>query len=192
MPQPAVPVRAVTTAPSLSSPPLLAADRPQAAPSGLAEIWARVLEAAGGGRASGWLTSLELVSITERFARLTPCPGKRDILNFARHARATDQLSQWFSAALARRVRVEVVPRADESAAASDAPGTLSGTGPVGLPQQRQQALALPLVQQVLEHFDATLLGVRPESRSSPAQAAVAPGENAEDEPLPTSESADV
>lgn len=105
--------------------------------------------------------NLVLVAFDERGARLTPRPGYRDLAKLVT-PRILEQLAAAFQQVTGRTTKVTLdLPPAD--APSTPAPG--------GMASQRQKALALPLVRQIMDLFDATVIDVRPEGSTPPASA---------------------
>jgi hypothetical protein len=128
--------------------------------------WAQILARAAANQATGaWVSALELASVADGVATVRARPGRRDMLRFMSDARR-DQLARWLSDALGRGVRVQIEAAGD---AASGTDAVPRGEATPAVQGDRQAAMALPLVRQIMEHFDATLVQV---TRRSPASSA--------------------
>ncbi len=113
---------------------------------------------------------MTLKSLDQGTATLEPLPGQRDVLKFAASPLRRDQLAGLLRQVLGRPVRVEIT--APSSSAAGDAP---AAKGPPSANAERQAATLLPLVQQVMDVFDVTIVGVRPEGQTPAPQPAAEP-----------------
>ncbi|MCC7409204.1 MAG: DNA polymerase III subunit gamma/tau [Phycisphaeraceae bacterium] len=153
---------------------------PDASP---AAVWSRILEQSADKRAmASWIGLLNLASFDGAVARLAPKPGHREIQKFVGE-RQRQQLAEMFQAAVGRSVRVELaMPPAGEV----EAPA--GHTSSAASQADRRRALDWPLVKGVLEHFDATLVGVRPAGAGQDQPAEAMPAV----EPLPLIDVGDV
>jgi hypothetical protein len=88
---------------------------------------------------------------------VAPAPGRRDLLKFMTSQRR-EQLGQMLGQILGRPLRVQM------ASGSSPAPGRPAGPAPRARPaaseQERQEAMNLPLVRDLLEAFDVTLVDV--------------------------------
>lgn len=103
---------------------------------------------------AAWIRSFTLQSLEQDVAKLEVRPGERDMLKFVTPERRTT-LAQMLGRIVGRPVRVEIESPAagsqmDRSAAAD------ASRGP-----RAQDAIALPLVREVMDLFDATIVDVR-------------------------------
>lgn len=152
-----------TSAPAAAAQPPASAPaqppaRPAAAPVSFDAAWAAVQEQGRGPLA--WLLKLDVVSWDERLLKVSCKPGQRDILKFLDDQNQRDKLAQLMQQQLGRPVKIEVqAPARDEQASAQ--PAGASAT------QARAQAANLPLVRQVQELFDVSILDVRAEPEAS-------------------------
>lgn len=165
--RPSPPPRPVASAPSVPPPvrpTAVTPSVPRAAPGESAvQLWQRVLEVVRQRPAMSWVAGLTLRGMEGNTATVAPTPGRRDLARFVTPQRA-EQVAQVFSQVAGRPIRVEVEPTADDPAAPASpggqgAPG--AGANPASPGSQWQTAMALPLVRQVVEMFDATLVEVR-------------------------------
>jgi hypothetical protein len=131
-----------------------------------------------------WVKALTLRQLESRTAHLAVLPGNREIVKFITPQRR-EQLAALFQQAVGRPVKVELdAPPAGEASgpagdrrAAPASPSAVgaSAPGPTGQ-SDRQKAMGLPLVRQVLELFDATIIDVRPEASEAAGAAESAAG----------------
>jgi len=146
---------------------------PAPAPTEPAAIWSALLEHTADKPSASWVRGLEMRSFDGRRAVVTPLPGQRDLGKFL-NAQRCEQLAAMIGQVIRKPVKVEVdtdaagaaPPAGPGSGAAAEPDARGPAAGPV---MDRQQALALPLVRQVLELFDATLIDVAPEQAQAPA-----------------------
>lgn len=87
-------------------------------------------------------------------------PGQRAKAAFIRHGTQQQRLADLFKEVLGRPVSIEW-DEAVESVPEQPAPLRSVSTAPS--PDERNRALNLPMVRQVMEVFDASLIDVRPE-----------------------------
>jgi hypothetical protein len=125
-------------------------------------VWSRVLAAVADKASLGWVGSLRLSRFDGDSAHLTTVPGRRELLRFVTPQRS-EQLAQLFRQVLGRPIRVDVgVSTGDgaESDGAARVGSDPSGSGASSDRDtvQRGRALELPLVRQVMEHFDASVV----------------------------------
>jgi DNA polymerase III subunit gamma/tau len=116
--------------------------------------------------AFAWLRFVTIDKLDERSAVLSPTPGHREVLHFARDQRRLQEVTDELNPILGRRVRVSIQapPAAEESDGRieTDAP-------PANGAADRRAAMNLPLVKQVLDVFpDAVLFDVREEANGDP------------------------
>jgi DNA polymerase-3 subunit gamma/tau len=168
--------------------PLPASAGPALIPSSPApaDIWSTILRSIGDRHSLSWVQSLSLARLDDRTAVVALLPGKRDMHRFVSAERQREQLADLFKKALGRPVRIEV-----ESTGGPQTKGTTQGashaaqhapahSGGAALSTQsirteREHALALPLVKEVLAVFEATLVETHLEGKTEPAPAAVLP-----------------
>ncbi len=141
------------------------------------EVWPTVLAAVRDQPNMSWVRHLDLLRLDDQTARVAPQPGHRDLASFI-DARRCQQLADLFKTVIGRPVRVEL--EMTEARAAS--PGSEQ---PLNQPASRTQgsapaprrpvtqadralAMAQPLVKQVMETFDASVVGVYPEKQPPP------------------------
>jgi len=128
-------------------------------------VWPKVLTAVADKPSLSWVAKLQLNRLENGAAQVSLLPGHRDLLTFASQQRG--RLAQIFADVLGRPVRVEVTA-APGSQDAQAGPGESVGGGsepaspgsPPGSARrmEQQKAMSLPLVRQVLEYFDATVI----------------------------------
>jgi hypothetical protein len=112
-----------------------------------------------------WLRSFDPASLDERTFKLVARAGDKHMLAFATEPRRKD-LQAMIASILGRPVKLELVA-ADTTAEPSDpngAPGALPGALP-GAGDQRREAMRLPLVREVVDLFEASLIDVKPEPK---------------------------
>lgn len=91
-------------------------------------------------------------------------PGRRDLQRFL-NGIGRDQLARQLTAIVGRPVKVEIEAPADAQPDLTPAPGSQG-------PSVMQQAMTLPLVKQVMDVFDVTLVEARPDAPpAAPADA---------------------
>lgn len=83
-------------------------------------------------------------------------PGRRDLQRFL-NGIGRDQLARQLTAIVGRPVKVEIEAPADAQPDLTPAPGSQG-------PSVMQQAMTLPLVKQVMDVFDVTLVEARPDA----------------------------
>lgn len=160
-PQSATDAQPATDAPSTAQPFAPASQSPR-------DIWAGVLRAVSDKPSLSWVRSLGLQTLDGQTARVAPLPGKQHVRRFIAD-RQRQQLADLIRPLIDRPVKVELIdeppkkgaaqPRGDDGEA-SPAPSRPDGRG------DRNEAMKLPLVQQVLEEFDATLIDTFEENDS--------------------------
>lgn len=137
-----------------------------------------------------WAGHLTLRALEGQVAHIAALPGHRDMIGFMSPDRRK-QLGEMLRSVLGRPVRVEVdaspvvqnPDAGDEAHAGVRSNGSVArnGSGVGGasrhMPTQAERAeiMDLPLVKQVMEVFDVTLVGVRTEAQVQ--QETVSPGE---------------
>jgi hypothetical protein len=143
------------------------APAPAITPAQPAAIWSAVLEQTADKASAAWMRGLEMRSFDGRRAVVTTLPGHRDLAKFL-NAQRCEQLALMIGQVIRRPVKVEV--DAEAAAAPASEPGAREAAAEpearapaAGPAMNQQQALALPLVRQVMELFDASLLDVAPE-----------------------------
>ncbi len=121
-------------------------------------VWSRLMEEASGRSALGWLQNVQLAAIDGGTVRLAPRAGHREMLQFATPARRAP-IAELLGKIMDRPVVVEMVPLADDEESPEAAP---AGSRRDRMSAQaRGEALGLPLVRQVMDQFDVTILDVR-------------------------------
>lgn len=105
-----------------------------------------------------WAADLQLVRIDGSDVHLSVRPGQRDLLRFAQQQR--ERLAELMRSVLKRPVRVEIA--APQHSADAPPPPTSAN----GDQLSQQEAMSLPLVRQVLEYFDATLVQAKRNKKS--------------------------
>ena len=137
---------------------------PTRATVGPQRVWQDLLDRVADRASLGWVRSFTLQRLDERTAYIDTLPGQRDMRKFLSD-RTRSQLASLFESVLGRAVRVELdVPATPSPAAPASAPPARGD--PVDA-NQRRHALALPLVRQVIETFDATVVDVRTAAEGS-------------------------
>jgi len=115
--------------------------------------------------AYAWLRYVNIDKLDEQAAVLSPTPGHREVLHFAKDQRRLQAITDELTPILGRRVRVsmQAPPTPDASADESaSSPAHANGAVRNG---DRRAAMELPLVKQVLDVFpDAVLFDVRDET----------------------------
>ncbi len=130
------------------------------------DIWASVLTNVAGKFSLSWVQSLSLARLDDRTAVVALLPGKRDMQKFVAADRQREQLADLFKKVLGRPVRIEV-----EAAAGGAAPATTTGNLAAAARAgrtEREEAMALPLVKEVLGVFEAALVETYPERKNPP------------------------
>jgi hypothetical protein len=152
------------------------AAQPAETPSAPAAIWSAVLEQMADKASAAWVRGLEMRSFDGRRAVVTPLPGQRDLAKFLNPQRC-EQLAAMIGQVIRAPVKVEVgAEPAAPTAGDGSAPAVPDPGAPAAKPAiDRKQALNLPLVHQVLELFDATVIDVAPEQAAVEAPAPEAP-----------------
>ena len=126
--------------------------------SNLDSVWAAVLAQIIGRNALSWLRWLRLTQLDEQVAHLSPLPGRRDVLKFLTD-RQKDQLTELLATIVGRRLRVEL--EADSTGTDSDsATGSADFLSAQMTADDQRKAMGHPLVQQILQQFDADIIAV--------------------------------
>lgn len=157
-------------------------------------VWTALLAKISDKPAMSWAGNLELVRIDQNTAHVAARPGHRDLLAFV-NAHRRQQLAQLIEPILGKPVQVELIvtPRAEAGDSLPQAQ-TLSphpASATTASRRSPDQALgarakALPLVKQVQQVFDATLMDVRLQAPTTPdTDDTTAPGD---DESNPTTD----
>lgn len=124
------------------------------------EVWASVLRNVAGKFSLSWVQSLSLARLDDRTAVVSLLPGKRDMHKFIAADRQREQLADLFKRVLGRPVRIEVeatgTPNGSDESDAS--PSAHAASSSKSMRTDREEALALPLVKEVLAVFEATLI----------------------------------
>ncbi len=115
--------------------------------------------------ALAWLRFVTIDKLDEQAAVLSPMPGHREVLHFARDQRRLQEVTDELTPILGRRVRVSMQSSPTPKASADTTTQAPSpGNGP-GRATDRRAAMELPLVKKVLDVFpDAVLFDVREEA----------------------------
>ncbi len=116
--------------------------------------------------AFAWLRYVTIDKLDEQTAVLSPTPGHREVMHFAKDQRRLQEITEELAPILGRRVRVSVqAPKIDSGQAGGEAS---RGSTPVqgkARDTDRRAAMDLPLVKQVMDVFpDAVLFDVREEA----------------------------
>jgi hypothetical protein len=116
--------------------------------------------------AYAWLKFVTLDKLDDNAAVLTPTPGHRDVLSFARDPRRLQSLTEELAPILGRRVRVSIQPPSPANPGHHE-PNAQSPNPQSPTPNNaanRRAAMDLPLVKQVMDIFpDAVLFDLREE-----------------------------
>jgi DNA polymerase-3 subunit gamma/tau len=161
-PAAAAPPPAPAPAPAQSAPP----------PSDPAAIWSAVLDQTADKAPIAWVRNLEMRGFDGRRVLVAPLPGQRDLIKFLSPQRCA-QLAGMIARVLRRPVKVEVDPAATAAHDAPASPDHSGAPGPGGV--DRAHVHNLPLVRQVLEVFEASVIDVTPESALRAPAAPTAP-----------------
>lgn len=131
---------------------------------------------------TAWIRGVQLRRLEAGVAVVAVPPGQRDLQRFLGGI-GRDQLARQLTAAMGRPFRVEVEAPAEPDTRESTA------SQPAG-PSPLQQAMTLPLVKQVMDLFDVSIVDAhpaRPASAPAPATtSAGAPDPQAPTPPAPT------
>ncbi len=129
---------------------------PSASPT---ELWPALLAGAAQRAPLSWVQNLTFRGFDGRTLKVAPAAGNRELTHFLTPARL-DQLAQLAGSVLSQPVRVELdaptTPPPEASPAVAAQPTSNS----------RQEAMSLPLVRQVQELFDTTVVDIRNESNA--------------------------
>ena len=136
---------------------------PISAPQLPKEIWASILHSIAGKHSLSWVQSLSLSKLDDRTAFVSLLPGNRDMQKFVAADRQREQLADLFKRVLGRPVRIEVVANAPLGSSAETSPASQNNGANLApssraLRTEREEALSLPLVKEVLAVFEATLI----------------------------------
>lgn len=156
--------------PRITPPPTLPAPPParvNAAPgagriTSPAEAWSALLVSIADKPQAGWIKSFTLRSLDNDLARLVVNPGARDMLKFVT-AERREGLAKMLGAVIGRPLRVEIEAPSAADSAADTTPQGNADRGP-----RVQDAVAIPLVREVMDLFDATIVEVRRAGEPSP------------------------
>ncbi len=168
-------------------------------PGQSAQVWSQVQALAAQKAPLVWVSHLQLVKADAQTVWLGPGDGPRDLMKFiTAQKNAREQLAGFFQQVLGHPLRIEWLPSAPAGSGrvstmpvGSTPPSTTGVTSaanmhpqPVsaGVPRgvipsagsslsDRQAAMRLPLVKQVMDLFDATIVEVRPENSIEAASA---------------------
>ncbi|MCX5661783.1 MAG: hypothetical protein NTW19_19050 [Planctomycetota bacterium] len=113
---------------------------------------------------TNWVRSLRLRRFDSGVAVIAAPPGRRDLQKFL-NGIGRDQLARQLTSIIGRPVKVEIEPPADAQPEPSPAGGANAG------PSVMQQAMTLPLVKQVMDVFDVTMMDARPDTPPTIADA---------------------
>ena len=127
-----------------------------------AGVWEAVLAAVAETPSLSWVSNLTLTELNANMARLSVRSGQRDLLSFAQQQR--ERLEQLVKQVSGRSLRIEI-----EMLAGPD-DRLVKPDRETGGAVDQKRALALPLVKQVLEHFDATLIEARANQSAGSAE----------------------
>ena len=149
-PRPApAPEAPVSPGPPPATPPTAAATDPKA-------IWQEILSMVADKPSLSWVLHMDLLSLEGGMVRVRPQPGHRDLVSFASQQGA--RLAELFQQVLKRQVRVKVDDSEAAAAEAGPGPAVQAAEGRV----DQKTAMSLPMVKQVLNAFDATVIDTRP------------------------------
>lgn len=149
---------------------------PLANPTDPNEVMDALRERVSDRPALSWLKFVRIVKLDEQSVDLSPTPGHREVMAFAKGQRL-QLIADELHPILGRRVKVLMqTPTASGSgsptgeSSSPDAP-TANGQSPANKHTDRRAALDLPLVKQVLEVFpDAVLFDVREADQQTPSE----------------------
>ena len=115
--------------------------------------------------AYAWLRYVNIDKLDEQSAVLSPTPGHREVLHFAKDQRRLQEITDELTPILGRRVRVSMqAPPVSDVSTEVSASSHASANAAVRQ-GDRRAAMELPLVKQVLDVFpDAVLFSVRDET----------------------------
>jgi len=140
-------------------------------------VWSALLKSIHDQPSASWIRRLKLHRLEDTVAHIDTQPGSRDLRQFVNQQRK-DQLAKLFTSVLHRPIRVQWTPLAATPIDRTDPqpPGSTKhhydpfagATIMQSASQlQRQQVLKLPLVKQVFDQFDATILDVRTQANNN-------------------------
>ena len=113
-----------------------------------------------------WVARLRPVRMNAQVVEVTCADGPRDLLRFMQD-RQKEQLADWLGSIMNQRVQVRVVDPGDDAPAAP--PSDSFGPARARAGQRLQEAMAQPLVRELISFFDASLVDVRPASGAASA-----------------------
>ena len=134
-------------------------------------VWKALLEKADGQRSLSWVRNLTLDRVDGSAVHIDTKPGCADLKGFVDDNRR-QQLAQLLAPVVGRPVRV-LFAESGSQPRQPDRPPAMAGAQPssASLTQTaRDGAMKLPLVKDVLEMFDATIVDVRKVDQGSKAQ----------------------
>jgi len=138
------------------------------------ESWASLLESIGNKPSMAWAHHLTPVRFDTTAFHITPRPGHRDMIGFVTASRC-QQLADLLKPILGKPIRVQLdTATPDILPAPENVPQTrnssrVNGRQPATQGTDRALAMKLPLVKQVLEVFDTTMVAVsRPTGANTP------------------------
>jgi len=114
--------------------------------------------------ALSWVQWLRLVRLDERTAHLEAAPGRRDVMKFLTERQKT-QLSDLLRPIVGRGLRIELEQSQPMTTAEEASAHATTEKEEDESRMTPRQALALPLVKQVMAVFDADIVQVRPADR---------------------------
>jgi DNA polymerase III subunit gamma/tau len=122
--------------------------------------------------AYAWLRFVTIDKLDEQSAVLSPTPGHREVMHFARDQRRLQEITEELTPILGRRVRVSVQALKTQ-ADPPDQKASITNPKPAengpARHADRRAAMDLPLVKQVMDVFpDAVLFDVREEDGGGP------------------------
>lgn len=170
----------------------LQADQPRSKQAASAEgldaqgLWQAVLDRHGQRAAFGWLRALAPGSYHQGSFELSLRPGQREMVKFFGD-RQRQQLAQMLGEAAGRPVKVSLSlathgdGQSGDASSADQLPGEGERRG-VMTAAQRQAAMDLPLVRELLESFDLSLVEVRQAGEADASDAAIAAAAAADDD----------
>lgn len=141
------------------------------------EVWSAVLASVAGKAPLSWVGALELARLEGGQACLALKPGRRELYSFVAMPARKEQLANLLKSVLGRPVRVEILPpTADVNRGAAEASQAVQSQTKADW----RTAAKLPMVQEVMEVFDAQIVEVYSE-----CQGPAASTEEREAEPRP-------
>ncbi len=151
--------------PQISNPQSEISVPASSAPVSDEHLWSAAVEAVGDKPALGWINDLELVDVKDHRITLRIKPHVRSRARFMQAQ--SPVLEQLFAEAAGRRVKVAIeAPVVTETAEAEPEPQARPRARRISQ-TEKDQAMQLPLVREVANMFDATLVDLRKDETSS-------------------------